>query len=147
MFIDFQSQRHHNLAFLFKQWAFHILISITAFYLVTYVLRGNFSFPPYFLIGFLFITTWIDLARQDRINKISIDSSNGFIHFNYYDINEGQVKKTFSFGETRIKITRSEIYFFAGRKETFIISKTKDGFDKRTLREIRETLENLTSPV
>lgn len=147
MSIEFYSPRHHNLSFLLKRWTAYTIILIIVSFLLKFLLHGEYSLATPFSLFFISLMLWIDLAREDRVNKFSIDRTKLLIHFNYYDINQGQVKKSFSFKGTRIKITRSEIYFFAGRKETFIISKAKDGFDKKTMNEIRETLENLTSPV
>ena len=148
MRICYKSQRHHNLSYLLKLWVWKLLFVVVCFITVKYIFQvfSNQS-GLYFAIILWGLTSWIDIAQKDRINDITIDTINRVIIFSYYDINEGQVEKSFSFDEGRIKISKHEIYFYAGRKKTFWISKAKDGFDTNTFEQIKVSLEALTSPV
>ena len=148
MEIYFKSRRNHNLTFLIKLWALNCFIAIAGIILASLFFKVFSSQSP-FLFGLIFIgfSCWVDIAQKDRINEITIDSMNRMIYYQYYDINEGQVKKSFSFDGGRIKILKNEIYFFEGKKNTFSISKAKDGFDSNMLDEIKKSLEAITRPV
>jgi hypothetical protein len=106
---------------------------------------------------FFSLLNFIQLCQQDRVKEIIIYTDLKEFSFKYYDINEGQVFKTYSFETLRLQISRTktklpflepiEINFLVGRWEVMSLSKSKDGFSSRDLNSLVTELNALTSPV
>jgi hypothetical protein len=148
MAICLKSERHNNLKYLIRLWLFNVFL-FAAGLLISYYLFNFFSSHSGFLLllAFLSIRTWINIAQEDRVNEISIDRLDETIILKYYDINEGQVEKEFSFNELKVRLYKRTLYFYAGKKGQFSISKSKDGFSKESVEQIKSFLERITKPV
>src|SRR5215212_1549364 len=143
----YKSQRHNNFRYIFRQWLITTL-TISTPLLIDFLLPQlhlvNRSFWYMFIPAFSFFS-FIGLCQEDRVNEIIVDTEFREITFKYYDINEGQVWKSYPFEEIRLQISTDKmswlfepvtIYFLKGKREVMSISKSKDGFSI-------ETLENL----
>ena len=158
--IWYKSQRHNNFSYILRKWLLQILLLIGILLLIDYLLVRpklvNSSYW-YIFIPFFSLLNFIQLCQQDRVNEIIIDTDFKEVSFKYYDINEGQVFKTYSFETLRLQISRTktklpflepiEINFLVGRWEVMSLSKSKDGFSSRDLNSLVTELNALTSPV
>jgi hypothetical protein len=161
----FKSQRHNNFRYIVREWAITTL-TISAPLLLDILMPEldlvNRSYWYYFIPAFSFFR-FIGLCQLDRVNEIVIDTNLREVSFKYYDINEGEVWKSYPFETLRLKISPNKlnwlsnkmswlfepltIYFLKGRQEVMSISKSKDGFSMETLESLKRTLEELTSTI
>jgi hypothetical protein len=148
MNIYLRSERHNDLNYILRLWLSDILLFAAGLLITNYFFNFFSSLSSFLmLITFLSVSTWINIAQQDRVNEISIDTLGESVTLRYYDINQGQVEKKFSFNELKVRLSKRTLYFSAGKKGQFSISKSKDGFSKESVQEIESFLERITKPV
>jgi hypothetical protein len=148
MNIYLRSERHNDLNYILRLWLSDILLFAAGLLIANYFFNFFSSLSSFLmLITFLSVSTWINIAQQDRVNEISIDTLGESVTLRYYDINQGQVEKKFSFNELKVRLSKRTLYFSAGKKGQFSISKSKDGFSKESVQEIESFLERITKPV
>ena len=154
----YKSHRHNDFRYIFRQWLITTLLVFIPIFIdiifpqVNFINRSNW----YVIISVLSITTLIRLCQEDRVNEIIVDPEFREITFKYYDINEGQVWKSYPFEQIRLQISKNKmpwvfepvnICFFIGRSEIMSVSKSKDGFSVQVLESLSRTLEDLTSVI
>ena len=123
-----------------------------------FLIRPNLVNSSYWFLflPFYSLLSFIQLCQQDRVNEIIIYTDFKEVSFKYYDINEGQVYKTYSFETLRLQISKTkrtfrflrpiEINFLVGRWEVMSLSKSKDGFSTQDLDSLSSALNVLTTP-
>jgi hypothetical protein len=154
----FKSQRHNDFRCIMRLWLVEALIVSTPLLL-------NLLFPWlhigsrlywYIFLPTVLIMRFIGLCLDDRVNEIIIDTNLRAISFKYYDVNQGQVLKSYPFEAIRLDIVVGRtlwgpkpitICFLKGKREVMSVSKTKDGFSMETLEDLKLSLQSLTSPV
>jgi hypothetical protein len=154
----FKSQRHNKFRYIMRSWVAEALILSTPVLLnllFSWLHVGDKLFWYMFLPTFLIIR-FIALCLDDRVNEIIVDTNLRAISFKYYNINEGQVLKSYPFEAIRLDIVVERtlwgpkpitIYFLKGKREVMSVSKMKDGFSMETLENLKLNLQDLTSPV
>jgi hypothetical protein len=157
--IWYRSKRHNNFSYIIKKWLLQTLLLIGILLVIDYFLiRPNLVNSSYWFLflPFYSLLSFIQLCQQDRVNEIFIDTDFKEVSFKYYDINEGQVFKTYSFETLRLQISNTkrtlrflkpiEINFLVGRWEVMSLSKSKDGFSTQDLDNLASALNVLTTP-
>jgi hypothetical protein len=154
----YKSNRVNGRKYVLRQWLLvTLVISIPLIIdiLAPSINLINNSFFYYYL-PLISLSQLLSLFQKDRINEIVIDTYRQTVSIKYYDVHKGVVRKTFSFKDLKVKILTTQktlltdpfnITLFGANKETFEISRSKDGFTTQTMRELVQKLESLTSPV
>jgi hypothetical protein len=156
--LNYTAERQSHWPYIIRQW---LVSSIVLFLPAVY----DMLFPNdyineiyYWIAAALSLARFIDLASRQRTYRIAIDEDAKTIAQYYRSSFEGKGEKSVLLEKVQLYVkkppspstteeTPKNLVLYKGKREVLTLSKGKDGFAPRTLREIWRALEKLGVPV
>src|SRR5258708_6047558 len=131
----FKTDRPNNTGTIFKDWL--ITVAILSLLLIFGYLFPGMLFATkassFYVVGAVLLASLMEGIDKDRLYEIRFDNAKQQIVFLYKSLFSGTHQKILS--------------FLKGKREIFMINKSKDGFSIDTLHKICQTVENISLPV
>ncbi|HEX9509791.1 MAG TPA: hypothetical protein VF939_04880 [Puia sp.] len=156
----FKTDRPNNTGTIFKDWL--ITVAILSLLLIFGYLFPGMLFATkassFYVVGAVLLASLMEGIDKDRLYEIRFDNAKQQIVFLYKSLFSGSHQKILSFYDARLEVSEGKfrwrrnlgaltLSFLKGKREIFMINKSKDGFSIDTLHKICQTVENISLPV